>query len=85
MRQIRGRRPEADLRSTFHGSWKRAEHDVDGRRLFVIVERVNIGQAPSRLRKNSMYTQNAVGIFHMARMSKQAQDVQKGRPTIRET
>ena len=35
---------------------------------------------PSRLRKNSIYTQNAVGIFHMASMSKQVQDAQKGRP-----
>ena len=34
----------------------------------------------SRLRKNSIYTQNAVGIFHMAPMSKQVQDAQKGRP-----
>jgi hypothetical protein len=34
----------------------------------------------SRLRKNSVYTQNAVGIFLMAPMSKQVQDAQKGCP-----
>jgi len=39
-------------------------------------ERINLS---SKLRKNSMYTQNAVGIFHMASMSKQVQDAQKGR------
>ena len=36
-----GRRSELTFvpRFTPHGSWKRAEHDVDGRRLFVVVER----------------------------------------------
>ena len=43
---MRGRRPKADPRFTvhvslltFHGSWKRAENDADGRRSFVAVER----------------------------------------------
>ena len=36
---MRGRRPEPDHRFTFHGSWKRAEHDADGRRSFAAVER----------------------------------------------
>jgi len=36
---MRGRRPEADPRFTFHGSWKRAEHDVDGCGSFAAVER----------------------------------------------
>ena len=31
----------------------------------------------SRLRKNSIYTQNAVGIFHMAPMTKQARMLKK--------
>ena len=35
---MRGRRPEPDHRFTFHGSWKRAEHDADGRRSFAAVE-----------------------------------------------
>ena len=34
----------------------------------------------SRLQKNSIYMQNAVGLFHMAPMSQQVQDAQKGRP-----
>ena len=33
------RRPEADHRFTFHGSWKRAEYDADGRGSFAAVER----------------------------------------------
>jgi len=37
--QMRGRRPEADRRFTFHGSWERAENDADGRRSFAAVER----------------------------------------------
>jgi hypothetical protein len=36
---MRGRRSEADLRFTFHGSWKRAEHDAVGRGSFAAVER----------------------------------------------
>ena len=35
-------------------------------------------QEPSRLRKNSIYTQHAVGIFHMAPIPKQVQDAQTG-------
>ena len=30
--------------------------------------------APNRLRKNSIYTQNDIGIFHAAPMSKRVQD-----------
>jgi hypothetical protein len=30
--------------------------------------------------QNSIYTQNVIGIFHMAPMSQQVQDAQKGRP-----
>jgi hypothetical protein len=33
----------------------------------------------SGLRKNSIHTQNVVGIFHMTLMSQQVQDAQKGR------
>jgi hypothetical protein len=36
---MRGRRPEADPRFTFHGSWERAEHGADDRRSFAAVER----------------------------------------------
>ena len=36
---MRGRRPKADPRFTFHGSWERAEHDADGRGSFAAVER----------------------------------------------
>ena len=36
---MRGRRLEAEPRFTFHGSWKRAENDVDGRGSFATVER----------------------------------------------
>jgi len=34
-----GARPEAGPRFTFHGSWKRAENDADGRESFAAVER----------------------------------------------
>jgi len=36
---MRGRRPGVDPHFTLHGSWKRAEHDADGRGSFVAVER----------------------------------------------
>ena len=34
-------------RLMFHGSWKRAEHDADGRGSFAAIGMVNVGQALS--------------------------------------
>ena len=48
---MRGRKPEADHRFTFHGSWERAENDADGRGSFATVER-------------SMSTGSQVRLFH---------------------
>ena len=36
---MRGRRPEADPRFTFHASWERTENDADGCGSFAAVER----------------------------------------------
>jgi shikimate kinase len=51
---MRGRRPEADPRFTFHGSWERAEHNADGRGSFAAVERSMV----DRLLESSC------GVFH---------------------